>query len=297
MSNAAIKHTVRGEYCVTVLGGDGHEKFTSGYRKNMILDSFFDFTLDTGNQWDNSTPYICVGTGTTPPAATQTALVNQLATRTAANSYSQSVVGGAWQSVNTLSATFALGAVVGNLSEIGLRIPFANANTVQTRALITDSGGLPTTITLTADDQLVVQYRLIISGVDQDYTGTVVINGTAHNWTARRAHANPLAFPALISGIHGQFAVYNGALNSHGVTPSMTSGNASSTDGSTKLTPNSPGQYRIRVTGGINTANVAGGITALSPSQGFYKLGFSPAIPKDSSKVFSFTFEYALVRG
>lgn len=75
-----------------------------------------------------------------------------------------------WYYQNELVYTFAQGAVVGNVSKL-----YIGASTTQcfSVALVKDSGGDPTTITLTATDQLFVTWRF------RKYISITPVTGTA----------------------------------------------------------------------------------------------------------------------
>lgn len=140
-----------------------------------------------------ATGAIIVGTGNTPPAATDTKLQTPLALAAFNTS--------TWNSTNnptapystgtSSSTSFAVGAVVGNIAEIGLS--FTNGGStindlVFSRALI-QVGGSPGTITLTASDQLIVTYTLTATYA-ADTTGSIVVTtdgvaAPANNFTVR----------------------------------------------------------------------------------------------------------------
>lgn len=162
-----FNNKARGEFKLSVLRG-GEEVSSTPWRPNLITDAGLDALARSGTTgWY----YLAVGTGTSSPAYTDTALASQVA----------QVAGSGWPSnggvvsgntcTHTQVFTFALGAVVGNISELGIRS--STGGTLATRALVTDEGGSPTSVTVTAADQLVVTYRVVFT-VDQSIQTAVV---------------------------------------------------------------------------------------------------------------------------
>lgn len=135
-----------------------------------------------------------VGTGNTPPAFTDTSLNNEIGTR--ANPSNTITTG-----VMTTSPpyfvdygrvyTFAIGAIVGNISEVGIFNGTGGTAAMWSRALIKDTGGNPVTLTLTATDQLKVTYTCRTyqaTGTTGSFTlSTNGVNSTV-NYTVRPAN-------------------------------------------------------------------------------------------------------------
>lgn len=147
---------------ITIIRGDGSvEKYTA---PNLILNSgIARATSDSAGITSDSLLTNClVGTGTGAPLVTDTELQSPLATSPngvrQSGTYSYDSGADEITTTTVMRYTFALGAVVGNLSEIGIR-PSSVSN-LFSRALIVDGSGDPTTITVTADDQLIVDYTL-----------------------------------------------------------------------------------------------------------------------------------------
>ncbi len=132
----------------------------TGWIDNLVLNNTFtQLRLPVSNySW-----IIQLGTGTTPPTLADTSLETWL--------YSKGVSGGwdgggaafndpIYSTSGILSQEYALGEVVGNISEIGLSNTSSSTGNLHTRALITDGAGDPTTITLTSTDILKVTYEV-----------------------------------------------------------------------------------------------------------------------------------------
>ncbi|UZV39861.1 tail fiber [Xanthomonas virus PB119] len=121
---------------------------------------------------------LAVGSGSTPPAITDTGLVAKVA-QAERSTASGTAVAGQTQAVPYYgwirhTYEFAAGTAAGNLSELGLKY-YTVDNLVHTRALIKDSSGNPTTITVLADEILIVTYevRLYVDSTDKTYNETI----------------------------------------------------------------------------------------------------------------------------
>lgn len=191
--------TVRGRYTVQIhrrgLGLVQEREFD-----NLITDAGLDhfgvYHWSGGSPLSNSSyDYWChVGTGTAVPAVTDTALQSPVAngvkrngsgvdiTRTRTYSSFLSEDPPRRRAVIKTTATYAAGAIVGNLSEVGIgpgsiSEPYA----LLSRALILDSLGNPTTVTATADDTVVVVYTLTIDWVGKT-SGTITVGGVNYDY-------------------------------------------------------------------------------------------------------------------
>lgn len=139
---------------------------------------------------------ISVGTGNTAPTATDVVLQAPLAftTNQTAGPTAAGVLTAPYSASNTIQYTFAVGAVIGNIAEVGMLIQNSGTATagdrVFSRALI-QVGGSPGTITLTSSDQLIVNYTLTFTYA-ADTTGSlnVTTDGTsvANGFTVRPAN-------------------------------------------------------------------------------------------------------------
>lgn len=158
---------VRGELDVDVQKVDGSGKVLASRRvltncPNLITNAGMDAFGQTGSlvgTSGNSFARRCqVGTGTTPPAYTDTTLAARVA---AAAPDTNGFVYEGQTAVATSVFTFAAGTATGNISEVGLSS--VDAGYLNTRALLTDEGGVPITVTVLEDEQLVITYRVVFS--------------------------------------------------------------------------------------------------------------------------------------
>ena len=177
-----------GFYLIEVIQQDGTLKQGSGLNtpfKNLLLDNFFKTVSPLGNgDTISAEPAYCkVGTGSTPPSPVDTYLASQVARigRSGQSyTYSNSIATGYWRQVAT-PFTFPVGSVVGNISEIG--VSNYEDSLLLSRSLIKDGLGNPTTITLTATDQLKVKYTLRRTQPTTTTSGvlTLVRDGVSEN--------------------------------------------------------------------------------------------------------------------
>lgn len=299
-----IQHGVAGFINMQVKHADGTITET-GWFKNLILDNFF-------NRFAANSPMIApsilcrVGTGVTPPANTDTALVSPLATiaRTGGSN-----VGGTIdvpnnrvvaKNINQFIAP--IGAVVGNVSEIGF--DFVSGSGLCSRSLTKDSFGTPTPITVTATDQLIVNYTLELYIPTVDYTTSVIINGTTHSVTGRIAGeytkgVNEILLASTAASTwflsYGSTSTFGG----HGINPTAGSGAGSATS---TLFTNISGGKEVMFSASINELNASGGIKVLTIPFGQasgrgYKYEFTPVIPKDESFNLNLRLRFNCTRG
>ena len=125
--------------------------------KNLITNSGMEMLASS----DRFPSFLRVGAGSAEPRPTDTALASQLASKSGAvtNAQGQNVEEGyAFMRAQWL---FPEGAVVGNVSELGIASN-ASSGPLFNRALIRDVNGQPTSITVLSDEQLRVvwEYRV-----------------------------------------------------------------------------------------------------------------------------------------
>jgi hypothetical protein len=197
MNHLSLTTEISGEYKLVINRADGTTEET-GWFSNIILDTGMDRMASTaGYIW--VLQYARVGTGNSTPVATQVSLDAQIAFSSQNNGNTVVVNEGSplYRTTLTHSFAFAQGAVIGNISEIG--VGWATTGTsLFSRALILDNLGSPTTITLVALDQLTVYYRIRLVPPITDTTGSVTISSTTYPYTARVASVGSFAASAYI---------------------------------------------------------------------------------------------------
>jgi len=302
MSNIIeTKTLMQGEYNLVIKRGDGTVEET-GWFPNLILNQGLD---RCGGASGIVISYAQIGSGNATPAFTDTSLNTYVAGSSAISTASSSSNEGAplYRTTLTYTFSFAQGAVVGNMTEVGVGWG-SSGNTLFSRALILDTGGSPTTLTLVAIDQLTVYYRLRVSPPITDTTGSVTISGTPYNYTARVAvvanFANTVQYTSdssYVTGIYGTAcATYGAGSTLQTIVDAGPTGTPAS--GATAVMATYvPGTYYKdgTVTFSVSQGNSTGGIQALKIVYGGvyqtmrYQYEFDSVIPKDNTKVFTIT--------
>lgn len=181
-----------GEFTAKIYRG-GKLRYESPVTKNIFVDNAFVGVTDLDG-------FIHVGTSGTVPQTSDTALFAFLASKEGDSVTADADVldGTDYIKSFAMEYTFALGAVVGTIAELGMAL--ASSGAVFTRALFKDGVGDPTTLTITADDQLVINYIVkksvsmvpIVSSVDLNGD---TINFTIHPYYGGRQAAISARFP------------------------------------------------------------------------------------------------------
>jgi len=185
-----------GEFRVVVKRADGSKKLDTGYQKNLILNQGLDFF--GGDNGDNMTAYCVIGSGNSQPSYTQ----NKLDTAITgvfgdyfSTKYDYDVArdGNLYKANKVKKYSFS-GLNNINISEVGLASTYSNTSDYYlcTRALIKDSKGNPTTITILNGEILEIYYKLWAVFDTTDKIGTLNlldgVGGSAtYNYTVRPA--------------------------------------------------------------------------------------------------------------
>lgn len=250
-----------------------------------------------------------VGSGSTTPANSDTALAAYLATsstRTSLTNTNLTADGSSYYFGQTFVYRFNQGVATGNLSEIGTG---TSSTALFSRALIRDPiTGNPITITVLPDEFLDVTFELRVYVSAADAAGTVTISGTTYDTLTRLCDVSNVAvwagdFRFTLRGIvaagptywvgsnANQCSVYAGTIGAITARPSGASVNV---PGGSSLVSTEPAAYvsgsyqrNAKVTLGLSMGNVAGGIRSMTyrSGLGFWQTQFTPAIPKTSSLV------------
>lgn len=176
------------------------ERLLADWFDNLITDAALD---DIGKasgrgSWLNG-GYTQVGTGNTPPTTSDTSLANYLAETNIPSGGGQGVFLTAQLTTQpyyhklSITRRFATGAAAGNLTEVAVWP--GNHSVMISRALIKDSNGNPTTITVLSDEVLDVSYELYIylpnggSPVTGSFSQTILGTPTTYTYTLLPAGA------------------------------------------------------------------------------------------------------------
>lgn len=255
-----------------------------------------------------------VGTGSATPTLGDTDLQNPLAiaNSTAAdilqNSYTYDSVSDSFIFTMAKTLSFALGAVVGNVSEIGVfssSSSTGNSSPLFSRALVVDALGDPTTIPVTAEDQLVITYTLT-GVIPRSLSGSFDINGVTYNYEIKRSQGGFDSFFNGVIGFRPGTATSAVMLRDTDVSypnPTTNLTQAGFTQIGDFVTypsvanPNTfARKFRLRVP--LTQGNFAGGIRCLafSPSSRYWLMKFDPPIPKTNQDLFELEFATEFVR-
>lgn len=171
---------VKAKYTLEVIRPEGKDE----YEFNNLVTYGLAKAMDENNGDFNSMFFYCgVGTGSAPPAVTDTTFSGTKIADTS-NGSNKTYVSGIDPNDNTrflfthtVRHEFSLGAVVGNVAEVA-HSNITNRNRIINRALTLDSNGVPTAIPVTNQDQLVVNYEITVS-IPLSTTFTVDIGGVS----------------------------------------------------------------------------------------------------------------------
>lgn len=303
--NPQLQIGLTGHFLLEAVHAETGERRVLAAFDNLITNGGLDRLGSAGSSAVIS--HVQVGTGSTAPANTDSALANYLAGTNRSYSYSASYGGNpTYHTEATHYWEFNQGAAAGNLSEIG--VGWAASGSLFSRALIVDGGGSPTTITVTAIEFLAVTYKLRMYPPTADVTGTITLDGDDYDYIIRPSLAGGVAWAA-----HGQQAyaassgayaelVYTGDI---GAMTSSPAGSAASIS-SASVAAYSGGSYKRSLTysASIGQGNLSGGIRSLAfslytnggLSQMKWQCQFDPKIPKDNTKTLSLTYDVSWSR-
>ncbi len=312
IKNVAFEHKLSGKYRLEKfkVGTDGNEirgtriQLTDWFSNHIVNGGLN--SIATVNATIDSLDKSClasarVGAGTTAPTDTDTALVAKLAT----TSTKQAVTYGLnaatpYYGWTRITFRFALGAVVGNVSEVAI---YTNQGNMFSRALITDGLGTPISITVLSDEQLDVIYELrnyaseatvsygpvTISGVDYsgDIKSSAVTNNNYYGWVYSLSQAGSgLSGSIIATSNMGGCSAY--ATQTLGSITALPSGTAYPMTSRTVIGSYVTDSFYVNheVLWDLNQGNTGSGIGSISVTTllGTYQFSLTPKIMKDNTK-------------
>lgn len=260
--------------------------------------------IGTNSDWLTN---IQVGSGTTPPATTDTGLASFVAgTDTFISTASTIQSSPPYYATRTLTRRFAAGAAAGNLSEVGIGWS-STGSSLFSRALILDGSGNPTTITVLSDEVLDVTYQLRIYPPASDASGSIVVTGigtiatttraavvtTAANWSINQNGVQ--GGPSTLTNFH---AAYTGSIGLITAQPSGTF--ESATSASLSAYSNNSFQRDATITWGLGAANFGINAILFSFGPGFefgqMQVGLGTTITKNSTQTLSLSARHQWAR-
>ena len=159
-------------------------------QSNLILDKGIIYAAQN-RDFANLHTYIAVGTGSTAPNASQTALVSEVARTNLTLNLgpdSEVIVNGDGDYTIRRTRGFDYNQANGNLTEFGGSNSSSSSAGVNTRELFRDADGNPIVITKTSNERLAITYslRIIITPVTLTDYGTLEFKDNNNNVVATR---------------------------------------------------------------------------------------------------------------
>lgn len=315
MSNLEINAKAKGKFRVQKRNVDtGEIYYDSGDFNNNLLNNFF---ASGTNNFSNA----FVGTDSAVNNSDTTmSVIGATAQRTSYTpSYSVDATGKVTQLLVQVY-TFAAGAIVGNMSCIGLSLASNVSGTnLRIKSLIKDVNGDPTTIPATATDQIIVTHTFELTYNQQQALGTFNIDGINYTATFYGIYATTIdsildaRFGLLAQGSFGSsFTAHIGSGFTPPTIPTVSAGtmtlvNRLSVSAQTNFTNTYSGSnylatactFTVAATSNLpsNAPIAAVGIATGTGSTAMYAVvAFSPALPKNSSIAYTMTIKFTLSR-
>ena len=221
-----------GEFRCVVKRADGSTKIDTGYQKNLILNQGLDFF--GGDKGTDMMAYCVIGSGNSQPIYTQNKLdtaITGVVGSVASYKYDYDAArdGNLYKANKVCKYSFT-GLNNVNISEVGLASNYSNTTTYYlcTRALIKDSQGSPTTITVLSGEILEVYYKLWAIYDTTDKTGQINVldgagNQVPYNYKARLMKVGDAAYSGYVNSLSRDWKkqyLYSGDLVAIAGTPS-----------------------------------------------------------------------------
>ncbi len=255
--------------------------------KNKILNSGLNAIATTSVCWGCK-----VGSGNTPVEFTQTDLEATVATTTTIQAETANrLATPPYYMWGRRTFRFAQGVAAGNLTEVGTY--GSSSSSLFSRALIVDTEGNPTVLTILSDEWLDVTYELRIYQELTDTVLTTELKGVNHTVTIRPSSITSSTatnasrfFDHFLEYNSGYYSVthYNGTIGTIESSPSGSSDYPTRSFG-----PYNPDTYEKQVilSSSLNNCNFDGGIGAsvIRTEKAYWQLGYSPKIPKDGFSI------------
>lgn len=300
-----VKSTVAGIVKeIRIKHKDGSETVLDEF-KNLIVNKGLD-SLGTINA-ELATRGCIVSSNSNLPLATDSSVLNQVGSLAGTTNQTLTNSGGVptWFFEMERVYDFGLGGVVGNISK--LYITNNTGTEVFSSALIKDGLGNPTTISVTADDQLFVTWALRKNIDTTPITGviSIAVNGVPTDFNyeilpANLANSSAGMYFSAVNSI-GQLGSGSSAYETNvlGAVTGRPAGTASSIS-SYVLAGYSSGNFYRDVTYTASTSQFnfttgLGSLTYANPGSGGtgnvgYQISFNPKLPKDSDRNLSLPF-------
>jgi len=291
-----VKAGVAGKYRLRV-GREGEApRIDTGWFDNLVTDAGLNYMGGNANWLDACQ----VGTDNTTPANADTALGAYVAGTTTQTDVTRAAQGSApYYGSTTITYRFPSGTFAGEaLAEVGIGTA-SSGGTLFSRALITDGGGSPTTVTVLADEFLDVTYQIQIVPPTGDITVSDVTDsgpaGTVHSITLRASEVT--TFGSWEVGINGDqvalvagntLKAYDGAIGAITTDPAGTSEIITSI--SNDAYSNLSLERTASISFDLDDANFGTGLKSIKfkfDSGGSWQAEFDPVISKTATDTLS----------
>lgn len=300
MNMLTYPSTIKGFFKIEAVKPDGSRRVLADWFPNLVTDNGLDL-VGSSSSWMST---CVVGSGNTAPANSDTQLVSLVGSTTNVVTSTQgTAVGSPYYGFTTNTYRFAAGVATGNLTEVGVG---ATSTNLFSRALILDGIGNPTTITVLSVEALDVTYQLRNYAPLVDVTGNITISAVVYAYQIRAANVtgsqwNMVGFGFADTAGLSSMTVFDGALGAITSSPS----GSSASGGIAANNAYSTGTHRVdgTFTMGLTVGNLGTGISAALITTGAiygqfggYQISFTPAIPKDNTKVLTLGFRQSWAR-
>lgn len=295
-----------GEFRVVVKRADGSTKIDTGYQKNLILNQGLDFF--GGGSGVDMMAYCVIGSGNSQPIYTQNKLDTAITGVRGANfstkyDYDAARDGNLYKTNKVCKYSFTeLNNV--NVRELGLASNYSNATAyfLCTRALIKDSQGNPTTITVLSGEILEIYYKLWAVYDITDKTGQInLLDGmggsVAYNWKLRPYEVGKTAYQEIGMNLENSSLAYS-YFNTGDLVAITSSPSGGGADYEFVLKPYTSGDYKkvISFTLPANEENKSIRTIKLATKMGFWQIRFGSVandspITKTNTKTLSIPIE------
>lgn len=283
-----------GYYKITATDKDTQEeRVLADWFPNLITNNGMNLLNQGGH---HIMRYCYLGSGSNVPTVNDSSLQTQVAVKERDGGSSadyQAKPTPPYYGFATKSWRFVPGEVTGNLSEVGCGADVAGVN-IFSRSLITDTQGVPITITVLANDYLTVYYELRCYPPLTDTVSTVTIAGVKTECTVRAAEVTSGYrwgfyasgdYSTVVNGYSSPVTVYRGVLGSITGSPTLSLGDinqSAPTDVYTQGSHFRDGVVNLSLTQG----NSAEGISAIQFNTwlGSFQVRFNPPIVKDNTR-------------
>lgn len=301
---------VQGYYRLEKAKVDAEGNEIAGTRE-VAADWFPNLILDNGLDLMGNSAFLnaCqTGSGSATPTVTDTALQSRIAGSTTiqANLYGTNNTATPYYGWRRKTYRFLAGTSTGNVSELG--VGPNPTGPVMSRALVLDSGGNPTTITILSDEVLDVIYEFRLYVPTSDNTGSITLTteGSTHTWVAGPIDVDAAQNTSWDYDLGGAFAFSAaGAYYTGGVFESNTrlavtgSGSGAGTYSLTHTAYVNGTRYRAcTLFLDLNNGNFTTGLGSFQASGTFgaYQFTFSPKIAKIETKKLTINFRISWAR-